>query len=130
MSNVSFSFRGNDPVREAIHTVFLYHAIRAGHDDGHRQRRPARRLRRDPAELRERVEDVVLNRRPDATERLVTFAESFKSQGKQVTEDLAWRAATVEERLSHALVRGITTYIIEDTEEARQNVRAAGARSR
>src|SRR5258706_15793829 len=72
-----------------------------------------------PPELRERVEDVVLNRRPDATERLVTLAESFKSQGKQIIEDLAWRDESVEARLSHALVKGITTHIVEDTEEAR-----------
>jgi 5-methyltetrahydrofolate--homocysteine methyltransferase len=120
ISNVSFSFRGNDAVRAAIHTVFLYHAIRAGLTMGIVN---AGQLgvydELDPA-LRERVEDVVLNRRPDATERLVTFAESVKAQGKVATEDLAWRATSVEERLSHALVKGITTHIIEDTEEARQ----------
>jgi len=119
ISNVSFSFRGNDPVREAIHTVFLYHAIRAGLTMGIVN---AGQLgvysELDPA-LRERVEDVVLNRRPDATERLVAFAETVKAQGKVVVEDLAWRSGTVEERLSHALVKGITTYIIDDTEEAR-----------
>ncbi|HEX8009829.1 MAG TPA: methionine synthase [Casimicrobiaceae bacterium] len=120
ISNVSFSFRGNDPVREAIHTVFLYHAIRAGltmgivnagqlgvYDD------------LDP-ELRERVEDAVLNRRPDATDRLVAFAETYKAKGRKAEEDLAWRAGSVEERLTHALVKGITTYIIDDTEEARR----------
>ncbi|MCC7039812.1 MAG: methionine synthase [Burkholderiales bacterium] len=119
ISNVSFSFRGNDPVREAIHTVFLYHAIRAGLTMGIVN---AGQLgvysELDPV-LRERVEDVVLNRRPDATERLVTFAETVKAQGKTVTEDLTWRSGTVEERLSHALVKGITTWIVEDTEEAR-----------
>ena len=120
VSNVSFSFRGNDPVREAIHTVFLYHAIRAGMTMGIVNAGQLGVYDEIPPELRERVEDVVLNRRPDSTERLVALAESFKSQGKQVTEDLAWRDGTVEERLSHALVRGITTYIIEDTEEARQ----------
>ena len=120
VSNVSFSFRGNDPVREAIHTVFLYHAIRAGMTMGIVNAGQLGVYDDIPPELRERVEDVVLNRRPDATERLVALAESFKSQGRQVTEDLAWRAGTVEERLSHALVRGITTYIIDDTEEARQ----------
>src|SRR5207249_1009835 len=120
VSNVSFSFRGNEPVREAIHTVFLYHAIRAGMSMGIVNAGQLGVYDEIPPELRERVEDVVLNRRPDATERLVALAESFKSQGKQVTEDLAWRAEPVEARLSHALVRGITTYIIEDTEEARQ----------
>ncbi len=120
VSNVSFSFRGNEPVREAIHTVFLYHAIRAGMTMGIVNAGQLGVYDEIPPELRERVEDVVLNRRQDATERLVALAESFKSQGRQVAEDLAWRAATVEERLSHALVRGITTYIIDDTEEARQ----------
>ena len=125
---MSFSFRGNEPVREAIHTVFLYHAIRAGMTMGIVNAGQLGVYDEIPPELRERVEDVVLNRRPDATERLVALAESFKSQGKQVTEDLAWRAEPVEARLSHALVRGITTYIIEDTEEARQKF--ARARSR
>ncbi len=120
VSNVSFSFRGNEPVREAIHTVFLYHAIRAGMTMGIVNAGQLGVYDEIPPELRERVEDVVLNRRPDATERLVALAESFKSQGKQVTEDLSWRAEPVEARLAHALVRGITTYIIEDTEEARQ----------
>ena len=120
VSNVSFSFRGNDPVREAIHTTFLYHAIRAGMTMGIVNAGQLGVYDQIPPELRERVEDVVLNRRDDATERLVALAESFKSQGKQVTEDLSWRAASVEERLSHALVRGITTYILDDTEEARQ----------
>jgi len=119
VSNVSFSFRGNEPVREAIHTVFLYHAIRAGMTMGIVNAGQLGVYDEIPAELRERVEDVVLNRRADATERLVTFAETVKAQGKTVVEDLAWRAGTVDERLSHALVRGITTYIIEDTEEAR-----------
>jgi len=119
VSNVSFSFRGNDPVREAIHTVFLYHAIRAGMTMGIVNAGQLGVYDEIPPELRERVEDVVLNRRQDATERLIALAESFKSQGKQVTEDLSWRDGTVEARLSHALVRGITTYIVEDTEEAR-----------
>jgi 5-methyltetrahydrofolate--homocysteine methyltransferase len=120
VSNVSFSFRGNDPVREAIHTVFLYHAIKAGMTMGIVNAGQLGVYDEIPAELRERVEDVVLNRRPDATERLVAFAETVKAQGKAVVEDLAWRAAPVEERLSHALVRGITTWIVEDTEEARR----------
>ena len=93
VSNVSFSFRGNEPVREAIHTVFLYHAIRAGMTMGIVNAGQLGVYDEIPPELRERVEDVVLNRRPDATERLVALAESFKSQGRQVTEDLAWRAA-------------------------------------
>ncbi|MFO1395652.1 MAG: methionine synthase [Burkholderiales bacterium] len=120
ISNVSFSFRGNEPVREAIHTVFLYHAIRAGLTMGIVNAGQLGVYDELPAELRERVEDVVLNRRPDATERLVTFAETVKAQGKAVVEDLAWRADSVEARLTHALVKGITTYIVGDTEEARQ----------
>ncbi|MEO8738340.1 MAG: methionine synthase [Casimicrobiaceae bacterium] len=119
VSNVSFSFRGNDAVREAIHTVFLYHAIRAGMTMGIVN---AGQLgvydQLDPA-LRELAEDVVLNRRPDSTERLVTFAETYKAKGKASVEDLAWRQGSVGERLSHALVKGITTHIVEDTEEAR-----------
>ena len=128
VSNVSFSFRGNEPVREAIHTVFLYHAIRAGMSMGIVNAGQLGVYDEIPPELRERVEDVVLNRRPDATERLVALAESFKSQGRQVTEDLSWRKGSVDERLAHALVRGITTYIIEDTEEARQDALARGGR--
>ncbi|HQU49649.1 MAG TPA: dihydropteroate synthase, partial [Casimicrobiaceae bacterium] len=128
ISNVSFSFRGNDPVREAIHTVFLYHAIRAGLSMGIVN---AGQLgvydELDPA-LRERVEDVVLNRRPDATERLVAFAETFKGRAKDAVEDLAWREGSVESRLSHALVKGISTFIVEDTEEARVAVAARGGR--
>lgn len=120
VSNVSFSFRGNEPVREAIHTVFLYHAVKAGMDMGIVNAGQLGVYEEIPAELRERVEDVLLNRRPDATERLVEFAESFKGQTKEQVEDLSWRNGTVEERLAHALVKGITTYIIEDTEEARQ----------
>ncbi|MEO8751537.1 MAG: methionine synthase, partial [Casimicrobiaceae bacterium] len=120
ISNVSFSFRGNDAVRAAIHTVFLYHAIRAGLTMGIVNAGQLGVYDEIEPELRERVEDVVLNRRQDATERLVTFAETVKAQGKVATEDLAWRGETVESRLSHALVKGITTHIIEDTEEARQ----------
>jgi 5-methyltetrahydrofolate--homocysteine methyltransferase len=120
VSNVSFSFRGNEPVREAIHTVFLYHAIRAGMTMGIVNAGQLGVYDEIPPELRERVEDVVLDRRPDATERLVSFAESFKAAGRQVTEDLAWRDGPVEARLAHALVKGITTHIIEDTEEARR----------
>ncbi len=120
ISNVSFSFRGNEPVREAIHTVFLFHAIRAGLTMGIVNAGQLGVYDELAPELRERVEDVVLNRRPDATERLVTFAETFKAQGKAVVEDLAWRTEPVEARLTHALVKGITTYIVEDTEEARR----------
>ncbi len=132
ISNVSFSFRGNDPVREAIHTVFLYHAIRAGLTMGIVNAGQLGVYDELDPQLRERVEDVVLNRRrPDGespTERLVSFAETYKSLGKTVTEDLAWRNAPVEERLTHALVKGITTYIVEDTEEARQAVAARAGR--
>jgi 5-methyltetrahydrofolate--homocysteine methyltransferase len=120
ISNVSFSFRGNDPVREAIHTVFLYHAIRAGLTMGIVNAGQLGVYDDLDAELRERVEDAVLNRHPDATERLVAFAETYKATGRKAEEDAAWREAGVEERLSHALVKGITTYIIDDTEEARR----------
>ncbi|MSU48797.1 MAG: methionine synthase [Opitutus sp.] len=125
VSNVSFSFRGNNPVREAMHTAFLYHAIRAGLDMAivnagmlgvYQEIRP---------DLLERVEDVLLNRRPDATERLVIFAEELKDrQGgaskTEIKEELAWRNASVEERLSHALVKGIDAFVDADTEEARK----------
>jgi 5-methyltetrahydrofolate--homocysteine methyltransferase len=119
VSNVSFSFRGNEPVREAIHTVFLYHAIKAGMDMGIVNAGQLGVYDSIPADLLERVEDVILNRRPDATERLVEFADSVKGSAKEQTEDLSWRELPVEARLSHALVKGITTYIIEDTEAAR-----------
>jgi 5-methyltetrahydrofolate--homocysteine methyltransferase len=128
VSNVSFSFRGNDPAREAIHTVFLYHAIKAGltmgivnagmvgvYDD------------LDP-ELRERVEDVVLNRRKDATERMIEFAGTLKAGGSKQEQNLEWRNAPVEKRLAHALVHGITQWIVDDTEEMRQQVLAANGR--
>jgi 5-methyltetrahydrofolate--homocysteine methyltransferase len=122
VSNVSFAFRGNDHVREAIHSVFLYHAIAAGMDMGIVN--PGQLAVYDDIEpeLRERVEDVVLNRRSDATERLLELAErlSNKGRGRTRTEDVAWRAAPVNERLTHALVEGIDAFIVEDTEEARQ----------
>ncbi|MFH1495466.1 MAG: methionine synthase [Pseudomonadota bacterium] len=119
VSNVSFSFRGNEPVREAIHTAFLYHAIQAGMDMGIVNAGQLGVYAEIPKDLLERVEDVLLNRRDDATERLVEFAESFKGQTKEQIEDLSWREAPVGERLTHALVKGITTYIVEDTEAAR-----------
>ncbi len=133
VSNVSFSFRGNDPVREAIHTVFLYHAIKAGMDMGivnagmvgvYDDLEPA---------LRERVEDVVLNRRPDAGERLVEIADSAKGAAKDDSKKLEWRGtaqtpASVGQRLSHALVHGITDFIVADTEEAYQDILATGGR--
>ncbi len=128
ISNVSFSFRGNEPVREAIHTVFLYHAIRAGLTMGIVNAGQLGVYDELNPELRERVEDVVCNRRADGTERLVTFAESYKARGKKVEEDLAWRDAPVEERLAHALVKGISTFVVEDTEVARQQVAARGGR--
>ncbi|MEQ6340203.1 MAG: methionine synthase [Gammaproteobacteria bacterium] len=120
VSNVSFSFRGNEPVREAIHTVFLYHAIQAGLTMGIVNAGQLGVYAEIPKDVLERVEDVILNRRPDATERLVEFAESVKGSDKAKIEDLAWRNGTVTERLTHALVKGITTHVIEDTEEARQ----------
>ncbi len=133
VSNVSFSFRGNDPVREAIHTVFLYHAIQAGMDMGivnagmvgvYDELEPA---------LRERVEDVVLNRRPDAGERLVEIAETARSGAKDESRKLEWRGTPqqpvpVEQRLSHAMVHGITDFIVEDTEEAYRAILARGGR--
>jgi 5-methyltetrahydrofolate--homocysteine methyltransferase len=121
VSNISFSFRGNDPVREAIHSVFLYHAIKAGMDMGIVNAGQLAIYDDIEPELLERVEDVVLNRRPDATERLLEVAERYKGTGERKSEqDLAWRGKPVEERLAHALVEGIDTWIIEDTEEARQ----------
>jgi len=120
VSNLSFSFRGNEPVREAMHTAFLYHAAKAGMTMGIVNAGQLGVYAEIPPELLERVEDVIFDRRPDATERLVTFAETFKGQKKDAAEDLAWRSAPVEERLSHALVKGITQWIVEDTEEARR----------
>ena len=128
VSNVSFSFRGNEPVREAIHTVFLYHAIQAGMDMGIVNAGMIGVYDDLDAELRERVEDVVLNRRPDAGERLIEIAERAKSAGKDDSARLAWRAHPVHERLSHALVHGITDFITADTEEVWQAIHAAGGR--
>ena len=120
VSNVSFSFRGNDAVREAIHAVFLYHAIKAGMDMGIVNAGQLQVYDQIEPQLRELCEDVILNRRPDSTERLVTFAETVKAKGKEEKKDDAWRHNSVEERLKHALVNGITDYIDADTEEARQ----------
>ncbi len=122
VSNVSFSFRGNEPVREAIHSVFLYHAIAAGMDMGIVN--PGQLAIYDEIEpgLRERVEDVVLARRPDATERLLEVAEQLRGRAQAGGPDLAWRERPVRERLVHALVEGIDAYIVEDTEEARLQV--------
>jgi 5-methyltetrahydrofolate--homocysteine methyltransferase len=120
VSNVSFSFRGNEPVRQAIHVVFLYHAIKAGMDMGIVNAGALPLYDDLDPELRERVEDVVLNRRADATERLLEIADRFKGRkGEKKTEDLAWREKPVRERLSHSLVHGIDQYIEADTEEAR-----------
>ena len=128
VSNVSFSFRGNDPVREAIHTVFLYHAIQAGMDMGIVNAGMVGVYDDLEPELRERVEDVVLNRRVDAGERLVEVAENAKGAAKDDSAKLAWRAKPVDERLSHALVHGINDFIVEDTEEVYQRIRAQGGR--
>ncbi|RTL15979.1 MAG: methionine synthase [Burkholderiales bacterium] len=128
VSNVSFSFRGNEPVREAIHTVFLYHAIQAGMDMGIVNAGMIGVYDDLDAELRERVEDVVLNRRPDAGERLIEIADRAKSAGKDDSARLAWRAGDVNARLTHALVHGITDFIVEDTEEAWQAIKTGGGR--
>jgi 5-methyltetrahydrofolate--homocysteine methyltransferase len=120
VSNISFSFRGNNTVREAMHAAFLFHAIRAGLDMGIVNAGQLAVYEEIDPELRERVEDVLLNRRDDATERLVDFAENVKAKDKTPVADEAWRAEPVEERLKHALVRGVTDYIDIDTEEARQ----------
>ncbi len=124
VSNLSFSFRGNEPVREAMHTVFLYHAIKAGMDMGIVNAGQLGVYENLDKELRELCEDVVLNRRSDATERLLDAAARFKGDGSGAAkvQDLEWRKLPVEKRLEHALVNGITEYVVEDTEEARQNV--------
>ena len=121
VSNVSFSFRGNEPVREAIHTAFLYHAIQAGMDMGIVNAGQVGVYDDIPKDLLEHVEDVLLARRPDATERMVTFAEQFKGapSAEVIAQQAAWREGSVEERLKHALVHGITEFIEADTEEAR-----------
>ncbi|MDR3482110.1 MAG: methionine synthase [Burkholderiaceae bacterium] len=128
VSNVSFSFRGNDPAREAIHTVFLYHAIQAGMTMGIVNAGMVGVYSELSPELRERVEDVVLNRRPDATERMIDIAGTLKAGGKKEEQNLEWRDASVQKRLAHALVHGITQWIVEDTEEARQELLHNGGR--
>jgi 5-methyltetrahydrofolate--homocysteine methyltransferase len=120
VSNLSFSFRGNDVVREAIHSAFLYHAIRAGLDMAIVNAGQLAVYEEIPKDLLELVEDVIFNRRPDATERLVAFAESVKGKSTEREADPAWRRAPVEERVSHALVKGLVDHIEEDVEEARR----------
>ena len=120
VSNVSFSFRGNNPVREAIHSVFLYHACRVGMNMGIVNAGQLVIYDDIPEELKERVEDVILNRRDDATDRLLEIADKYKGDGKtEVKEDLEWRSLPVNKRIEHALVKGITAHILDDTEEAR-----------
>jgi 5-methyltetrahydrofolate--homocysteine methyltransferase len=120
ISNLSFSFRGNDVVREAMHAAFLYHAIQAGLDMGIVNAGQLAVYQDIPPDLLEHVEDVIFNRRPDATERLVTLADSYRGEGTRRELDVAWRDAPVEKRIEHALVHGIVDHIEEDTEEARQ----------
>ncbi|QDT97361.1 methionine synthase [Gimesia aquarii] len=125
VSNVSFSFRGNNPVREAIHSVFLYHAIRVGMNMGIVNASQLAVYDNLPTELKDKVEDVILNRTPEGTEALLDIAERFRgdgSTGSAKTEDLSWRELPVQKRIEHALVRGISTYIVEDAEEARQEL--------
>jgi 5-methyltetrahydrofolate--homocysteine methyltransferase len=120
VSNLSFSFRGNDAVREAMHTAFLYHAVRAGLSMGIVNAGQLGVYEQLAPELLERVEDVLFDRRPDATERLVEFAATVKTGARETAKDEAWRAASVEQRLTHALVNGIASHIVADTEEARR----------
>ncbi|MFP4156457.1 MAG: methionine synthase [Opitutales bacterium] len=124
VSNISFSFRGNNPVREAMHAAFLYHAIEAGLDMGIVNAGMLEVYQEIEPELLKKVEDVLLNRHPEATEALINFAETVKASGKVVDDSakLAWREGTVEERLAHALVKGIVDYVEDDTEEARQKL--------
>jgi 5-methyltetrahydrofolate--homocysteine methyltransferase len=120
VSNLSFSFRGNNRVREAMHSAFLYHAIAAGMDMGIVNAGQLEVYEEIPKELLEHVEDVLFNRRDDATERLVTLAETVKGKGKRQVHDLSWREAPVEKRLEHALVNGVVEFVVADAEEARQ----------
>ncbi len=124
VSNVSFSFRGLDPVREAIHTVFLYHAIQAGMTMGIVNASQLGVYQEIPIELREKVEAVVLNRSPEAGEQLVEFAQTVKGTAREQVQDLAWRQQPVGSRLTHAMIKGITDYIVADTEEARRQTLA------
>ncbi len=120
VSNISFSFRGNNVVREAMHSAFLYHAIKAGMDMGIVNAGQLAVYEEMPKDLLTLVEDIILNRRPDATQRLLDFADNVKQKGKEPVEDLAWRKEGVEKRLTHALIKGITDFIDQDTEEARK----------
>jgi len=122
VSNLSFSFRGNEPVRQAMNAVFLYHAVQAGMDFGIVNAGQLTVYADIPEDIRERVEDVVLNRRSDATERLLEVADGLKGNGQAGVEDLSWREGTAAERLAHGLVKGITDFIVADTEEARRSV--------
>lgn len=128
VSNVSFSFRGNDPAREAIHTVFLYHAVKAGMTMGIVNAGQLGVYEDLDPELRERVEDIVLNRRSDATERMIEFAATLKGEGRREEAQHQWRSLAPEKRLEHALVHGLTEFIVEDTEEVRQQIHARGGR--
>ncbi|MBL8630353.1 MAG: methionine synthase [Rhodospirillaceae bacterium] len=129
VSNISFSFRGNEQVREAMHSVFLYHAIKAGMDMGIVNAGQLAVYEDIPMELRERAEDVILNRRSDATERMLAIAEKYKAGGAEAKgPDLTWRTLPVGERLTHALVHGITDFIDEDTEETRKEIAARGGK--
>ncbi len=129
VSNISFSFRGNEQVREAMHSVFLYHAIKAGMDMGIVNAGQLAVYEQIPAELKDRAEDVILNRRPDATDRLLEVAEKYKAgAGAAKVADLSWRNTDVNKRLAHALVNGITDFIDADTEEARAAAEAGGGR--
>ena len=122
VSNISFSFRGNDRVREAMHSAFLFHAVKAGLDMGIVNAGQLEIYEQIPADLLEHVEDVLLNRRDDATDRLLDLAETVKGSGKKkAAEDLSWREAPVADRMKHALIKGIDKFIVEDTEEARQH---------
>ncbi|RMH20253.1 MAG: methionine synthase [Acidobacteria bacterium] len=121
VSNLSFSFRGQNAVREAMHACFLYHAIQAGMDMGIVNAGQLAVYEDVPEELRQRIEDVLFNRRPDATDRLVAYAERVKGGGRKRQQDLSWRQGTVEERLRYALVHGVVDYVEEDVEEARRN---------
>src|SRR5262249_24622995 len=120
VSNVSFAFRGNEVVREAVNAAFLYHAIGAGLDMGIVNAGQLQVYEEIPKHLLERVEDVLFNRRPDATERLVEFSKTLGGKQRSAREEQAWREAPVQERLKHALVNGILDHIVEDVEEARQ----------